>query len=183
METVLKQRQQQSLDATRKEGFRPSKLINRSTSTIELSTSSGETTHFDTALQNLCSALRELQQHLLQYSDDDGDEENKALILPDTRSDTNYATVAAVPSKNQNDFVDERNAITMEELIGLCSKVQASTYLEPIQLVRAIVDAAALPNEAQQQAALFDVFGSESDEAMQVLIDVGSKLSDRKSVV
>ena len=177
METVLKQRQQQSLDATRKEGFRPSKLTNRSISTLELSTSSGETTHVDAALQNLCSALRELQQHLLQYSDDDGDEENKALILPDTRSDTNYATVAAVPSKNQNDFVDERNAITMEELIGLCSKVQASTYLEPIQLVRAIVDAAALPNEAQQQAALFDVFGSESDEAMQVLIDVGSKLS------
>ena len=163
METILKQRR---LQPTQNGDF----PLSTSLSEIELSTSL-DTTHVDMALQNLCSALRELQQHLQMRSDDDDEERDTSALM-------SFATVAASASVHRDDnYVDESNAISIEGLIELCSSMQASTYLQPIQIVRAIVDAAELPNEAQQQAALFDIFGSESDEAMQILIDVGSKLS------
>jgi hypothetical protein len=178
METILHQRRQQHITTAGEAGLKSSKLL----SEVELPKSLEHDTSLDAALQNLCSVLRELQLHLVTYGDDNdqsNDEDNSSLPLSSTQADTTrIATVVPPASKSQaSNEIDDGSAITIDELVEMCSKIQASTYLQPIQIVRAIVDAAALPNEAHQQAALFDIFGSDSDEAMQVLIDVGSKLS------
>ena len=183
METILKQQQQMSATRSREGSYRPSSVIN---GTGTRSTILAETTQVNSALQNLCVALRELQQHLLSYCDVDDEEEQKddefAIMLPNGHTDATFTTTTAAVSTNSNndeiDYGEDVNAITIEALMAICSNIQASTYLQPIQLVRAIVDASSLPNEAQQQAALFDIFGSETDEAMEVLIQVGSKLSE-----
>ena len=119
-------------------------------------------------------ALRELQHHLLSHGDDDddGDDHDEG-----EHSSLAFANGHTSSYHRDDDDDDDGNAITIEDLMDLCSSMQSSTYLQPIQVVRAIVDAAALSNEAQQQAALFDIFGSESDEAMQLLMEIGPKLS------
>ena len=179
METILRQRQQMADTQSRETtvSYRPSSVTTEN-SKLE------ETKPVDSALQNLFFALRELQQHLLSCSDDDDEEkqdDDLAIMLPNGNTDATFTTEMAAASTNpndENDDGDDSNAITIEELMDICSTIQASTYLQPIQLVRAIVDASSLPNEAHQQAALFDIFGGETDEAMELLIKVGSKLSD-----
>jgi hypothetical protein len=109
------------------------------------------------ALHNLYLSLHTLQQYL--------QEDGSSIIA------------VSLPQQKPNDYLVNENddIVTIEWLIELCSTIPSS-YLEPIQIVRAIVDAASLPTETQQQAAIFDVLG-ESDEAMHVLFEIASKLS------
>jgi hypothetical protein len=180
METILSQRQQMAVTHSREGSYRPSSVTTTGSANLE------EAAHVDSALQNLFFAIRELQQHFLSYSDDDDEEKQDdefSIMLPNGHTDATLSTAMAVASTNPNDDFGDRDdtigsTVTIEELMSICSNIQASTYLQPIQLVRAIVDASSLPNEAQQQAALFDIFGGETDEAMDVLIKVGSKLSE-----
>lgn len=70
--------------------------------------------------------------------------------------------------------------VSVSWLLNLCLTIQSE--LEPLQLARAIVDAASQSGEGQQQAALFDALGA-SDEAMEVLTKVAPVLSEIRQTI
>ena len=69
--------------------------------------------------------------------------------------------------------------ISADWLLAVCSKVPSE--LGPERIAQAVVDAARLPAEAQQQAALFDALG-ESEAAMEVLFELASHLSEIRNI-
>lgn len=69
--------------------------------------------------------------------------------------------------------------ITADWLLAVCSKVPSELGTE--RIAQAVVDAAHLSGEAQQQAALFDALG-ESEAAMEVLFELASHLGEIRSI-
>jgi hypothetical protein len=70
------------------------------------------------------------------------------------------------------------SGVSLSWLLQLCSSIPSEGGLEPIQMARAIVEAANYDttDEAQQQNMLFDALGG-SVEAMNVLVEVTPKLA------
>jgi activating signal cointegrator complex subunit 3 len=67
------------------------------------------------------------------------------------------------------------SVVTASWLLNMCSQVPSE--LETTYLARSVWEASRLPDEAQQQAALFDALGA-SEQAMMVLMEVAPHLAE-----
>jgi activating signal cointegrator complex subunit 3 len=85
------------------------------------------------------------------------------------RQATGVAATATV------DPIVDDSIVTASWLLNICSRVPSE--LEASYLARAIWEASRLPDEAQQQAALFDALGM-SEAAMEVLMEVTPNLQE-----
>lgn len=93
------------------------------------------------------------------------------------RSSLSAALPGLVDNQQQkaSSVLGNGDSISASWLLNVCASVHSE--LEPVHLAKAIVEAAALKDEAQQQAALFDALGA-SEQAMDVLMKVAPVLSE-----
>jgi hypothetical protein len=110
--------------------------------------------------KNLKAAIEELRTAL----------QDALPFLIHQEESNNYNSKPARPT------LPSSSDVSVSWLLSLCNSIPSEGGLEPIQIARAIVEAAnATTNEAQQQDMLFDVLGA-SNEAMNVLMEVAPKL-------